>query len=560
MSNLLIVTKVMFKSSFEQVIESTSSTSKRWKSLLLLGVIVMSLLPLGYMSIEFYKSLFDVAIPLQQEGYLFGVLILILSSLIMLFSFFQIPSIYYFAQDTETYLSLPLKPSEILGGKFLTTVIYEYSLVFLLYFPLLYTYLTYDFSFIKLFIGIVVGILLPFIPVLLASLIIILLMNFVPLFKNKNTITLLIGILAIAFSLGLNFALNSGDPNQALQTLEQLLVAGNNSMLNTLLKLFPFVIWAAKSITSASLLSLFFFIVLIIVLVILGFMFSQHFYLNGVTTINEGARSRKRFNQNQLKTNSYDRNEVLFMKREIKMLLRTPAYFLNLVLINVILPVLLILYVFVIPQENMMQDADFQAIVSAINIFLSNSTSAQFTVIVGGLLLGLSFSMMNMISITAISREGKGIDQLKVFPIRFWDILKGKMLVGILISITIELIVLIIITILFKINPLITLGIFIVSALVIYGYNALSIMIDALFPKLNWTNEIQAAKQNLNAITMMLFDMLLIGLLIFFIAKFYNNPFLIITVSLIIIIALSFFPTLYLIKKSNVLLDNINQG
>ena len=560
MSNLLIVTKVMFKSSFEQVIESTSSTSKRWKSLLLLGVIVMSLLPLGYMSIEFYKSLFDVAIPLQQEGYLFGVLILILSSLIMLFSFFQIPSIYYFAQDTETYLSLPLKPSEILGGKFLTTVIYEYSLVFLLYFPLLYTYLIYDFSFIKLFIGIVVGILLPFIPVLLASLIIILLMNFIPLFKNKNTITLLIGLLAIAFSLGLNVALNSGDPNQALQTLEQLLVAGNNSMLNTLLKLFPFVIWAAKSITSASLLSLFFFIVLIIVLVILGFMFSQHFYLNGVTTINEGARSRKRFNQNQLKINSYDRSEVLFMKREIKMLLRTPAYFLNLVLINVILPVLLVLYVFVIPQENMMQDADFQAIVSAINIFLSNSTSAQFTVIVGGLLLGLSFSMMNMISITAISREGKGIDQLKVFPISFWDILKGKMYVGILISITIELIVLIIITILFKINPLITLGIFIVSALVIYGYNALSIMIDALFPKLNWTNEIQAAKQNLNAIIMMLFDMLLIGLLIFFIAKFYNNPFLIITVSLIIIIALSFFPTLYLIKKSNVLLDNINQG
>ena len=560
MSNLLIVTKVMFKSSFEQVIESTSSTSKRWKSLLLLGVIVMSLLPLGYMSIEFYKSLFDVAIPLQQEGYLFGVLILILSSLIMLFSFFQIPSIYYFAQDTETYLSLPLKPSEILGGKFLTTVIYEYSLVFLLYFPLLYTYLIYDFSFIKLFIGIVVGILLPFIPVLLASLIIILLMNFIPLFKNKNTITLLIGLLAIAFSLGLNVALNSGDPNQALQTLEQLLVAGNNSMLNTLLKLFPFVIWAAKSITSASLLNLFFFIVLIIVLVILGFMFSQHFYLNGVTTINEGARSRKRFNQNQLKINSYDRSEVLFMKREIKMLLRTPAYFLNLVLINVILPVLLVLYVFVIPQENMMQDADFQAIVSAVNIFLSNSTSAQFTVIVGGLLLGLSFSMMNMISITAISREGKGIDQLKVFPISFWDILKGKMYVGILISITIELIVLIIITILFKINPLITLGIFIVSALVIYGYNALSIMIDALFPKLNWTNEIQAAKQNLNAIIMMLFVMLLIGLLIFFIAKFYNNPFLIITVSLIIIIALSFFPTLYLIKKSNVLLDNINQG
>ena len=560
MSNLLIVTKVMFKSSFEQVIESTSSTSKRWKSLLLLGVIVMSLLPLGYMSIEFYKSLFDVAIPLQQEGYLFGVLILILSSLIMLFSFFQIPSIYYFAQDTETYLSLPLKPSEILGGKFLTTVIYEYSLVFLLYFPLLYTYLIYDFSFIKLFIGIVVGILLPFIPVLLASLLIILLMNFVPLFKNKNTITLLIGLLAIAFSLGLNVALNSGDPNQALQTLEQLLVAGNNSMLNTLLKLFPFVIWAAKSITSASLLNLFFFIVLIIVLVILGFMFSQHFYLNGVTTINEGARSRKRFNQNQLKINSYDRSEVLFMKREIKMLLRTPAYFLNLVLINVILPVLLVLYVFVIPQENMMQDADFQAIVSAVNIFLSNSTSAQFTVIVGGLLLGLSFSMMNMISITAISREGKGIDQLKVFPISFWDILKGKMYVGILISITIELIVLIIITILFKINPLITLGIFIVSALVIYGYNALSIMIDALFPKLNWTNEIQAAKQNLNAIIMMLFVMLLIGLLIFFIVKFYNNPFLIITVSLIIIIALSFFPTLYLIKKSNVLLDNINQG
>ncbi len=560
MSNLLIVTKVMFKSSFEQVIESTSSTSKRWKSLLLLGVIVMSLLPLGYMSIEFYKSLFDVAIPLQQEGYLFGVLILILSSLIMLFSFFQIPSIYYFAQDTETYLSLPLKPSEILGGKFLTTVIYEYSLVFLLYFPLLYTYLIYDFSFIKLFIGIVVGILLPFIPVLLASLIIILLMNFIPLFKNKNTITLLIGLLAIAFSLGLNVALNSGDPNQALQTLEQLLVAGNNSMLNTLLKLFPFVIWAAKSITSASLLNLFFFIVLIIVLVILGFMFSQHFYLNGVTTINEGARSRKRFNQNQLKINSYDRSEVLFMKREIKMLLRTPAYFLNLVLINVILPVLLVLYVFVIPQENMMQDADFQAIVSAVNIFLSNSTSAQFTVIVGGLLLGLSFSMMNMISITAISREGKGIDQLKVFPISFWDILKGKMYVGILISITIELIVLIIITILFKINPLITLGIFIVSALVIYGYNALSIMIDALFPKLNWTNEIQAAKQNLNAIIMMLFVMLLIGLLFFFIAKFYNNPFLIITVSLIIIIALSFFPTLYLIKKSNVLLENINQG
>lgn len=560
MRNLAIVTKIMFKTTFEGVLSSTG-TSKR-NSYLGLVFILLSLFPLTFVFHMWFSSWFELAVAINQEGYLFGALALFISVIIFIFSLLQIPSVYYFSKDTESYLSLPLTPREILGGRFLTTVIYEYVLIVIVYFPLLFAYLSFDFSIVKLLMGIIVGLVLPFIPVLLASLVIIFLMNFVPLFKNKNALNLIIGLFTIVFAIGIQFSIGSQASLENIQKLQDMLISGNDSLLNTFFKIYPFVIWAANAITMSSLVNLLLYLGFTLLLTALYLIFAQSFYLNGVTNISEGSRSKKRFDRDKLHATRQESTTLLFFKRELKLLFRTPSYLLNIVLGALIGPVLILFYTFFAGSDISLTATQFSELSSIINDFLSSPLHILATIVIGGFLFGLSMSMLNMISITAISREGQGIYNLKSFPIRFWDVLLGKILVGVSFSMFGAIILLIPIVLYLDVNPLILIAIILYSFVVVFGYNALGIYIDVKNPKLNWTSEIQAAKQNINAIIMMLVCMIVLGLYGFLVFYSITNNLIFVAIILSIVITglMVFFPVKTLLEKAEVFFSRINQG
>lgn len=560
MRNLPIVTKVMFKTIFDNVL-STTGTSRK-SSYFGLAFLLLSLFPLTFLFHTWFYSWFEIAVTINQEGYLFGSFALLVSVIIFIFSLLQVPSIYYFSKDTESYLSLPLKPSEILGGRFLTSVIYEYLLIIIVYLPLLFSYLAFDFSIVKLLFGVIVGLVLPFIPVLLASLIIIFLMNFVPLFKNKNALNLIIGVFTIVFAIGIQFSIGSQASVENYQKLQDMLIYGNDSLLNNFFKIYPFVIWAANAITKSSILDLLLYLGFTLLLIMLYFIFTQRFYLNGVTNISEGSRSRKRFDKENMQTYRQESTTFLFFKRELKLLFRTPTYLLNLVLGTLIAPILVLVYTFIAGGDSTLNVEQFNEFSAIMNNFLASPINVVATVVVGGFVFGLILSMLNMISITAISREGQGLYNLKSFPIRFWDVLLGKILVGVSLSMFGALLLVIPIILYVNINPLILIGVIVYSFFVVFGYNTLGIYIDVKKPKLNWTNEIQAAKQNLNAGMMVLVCAMALGLYgaLVFAAISVDLIIIPILISIVVTGLMIFLPVKTLIVKADLFFSKINQG
>lgn len=560
MRNLPVVTKVMFKTIFDNVL-STTGTSRK-SSYFGLAFLLLSLFPLTFLFHTWFYSWFEIAVTINQEGYLFGSFALLVSVIIFIFSLLQVPSIYYFSKDTESYLSLPLKPSEILGGRFLTSVIYEYLLIIIVYLPLLFSYLAFDFSIVKLLFGVIVGLVLPFIPVLLASLIIIFLMNFVPLFKNKNALNLIIGVFTIVFAIGIQFSIGSQASVENYQKLQDMLIYGNDSLLNNFFKIYPFVIWAANAITKSSILDLLLYLGFTLLLIMLYFIFTQRFYLNGVTNISEGSRSRKRFDKENMQTYRQESTTFLFFKRELKLLFRTPTYLLNLVLGTLIAPILVLVYTFIAGGDSTLNVEQFNEFSAIMNNFLASPINVVATVVVGGFVFGLILSMLNMISITAISREGQGLYNLKSFPIRFWDVLLGKILVGVSLSMFGALLLVIPIILYVNINPLILIGVIVYSFFVVFGYNTLGIYIDVKKPKLNWTNEIQAAKQNLNAGMMVLVCAMALGLYgaLVFAAISVDLIIIPILISIVVTGLMIFLPVKTLIVKADLFFSKINQG
>ncbi|NLW29037.1 MAG: ABC transporter permease [Erysipelothrix sp.] len=550
----------MFKTIFDNVL-STTGTSRK-SSYFGLAFLLLSLFPLTFLFHTWFFSWFEIAVTINQEGYLFGSFALLVSVIIFIFSLLQVPSVYYFSKDTEFYLSLPLKPSEILGGRFLTSVIYEYLLIIIVYLPLLFSYLAFDFSIVKLLFGVIVGLVLPFIPVLLASLIIIFLMNFVPLFKNKNALNLIIGMFTIVFAIGIQFSIGSQASVENYQKLQDMLIYGNDSLLNNFFKIYPFVIWAANAITKSSILDLLLYLGFTLLLIMLYFIFTQRFYLNGVTNISEGSRSRKRFDKENVQTYRQESTTLLFFKRELKLLFRTPTYLLNLVLGTLIGPILVLVYTFIAGGESALNVEQFNEFSAIINNFLASPINVVATVVVGGFVFGLVLSMLNMISITAISREGQGLYNLKSLPIRFWEVLLGKILVGVSLSMFGALLLVIPIILYVNINPLILIGVIVYSFLVVFGYNALGIYIDVKKPKLNWTNEIQAAKQNLNAGMMVLVCAMGLGLYgaLVFAAISVDLIIIPILISIVVTGLMIFLPVKTLIVKADLFFSKINQG
>ena len=173
--------------------------------------------------------------------------------------------------------------------------------------------------------------------------------------------------------------------------------------------------------------------------------------------------------------------------KELKLLIRTPAYLLNCVLFGVIFPPLIII----------------------IMLFSSNGTHSLSALPQNGVFLAIAsggiavISSMNMIASTSISREGKNFFVMNYIPIPYEDQIISKVLSSIIVSLISTLVILIIGLTLLKVTLIMVVLILIISVLGIGTYAFLGILLDLKFPKLDWDNETRAVKQNFNPIIIM---------------------------------------------------------
>ena len=497
MRKYLSLTRVLLKNSMGMM---SDGKSKKALNVFIYGVLAVCMIPLGFTLYMMFNTAMAQLQPLQQEGAVLALGFHISSLVTFLFSIFLIPSIFYFSKDSETLLALPLPPQTILSAKFSVCLVYEYAFTLIVCVPLYIAYANNAAIGIPyILLALAIFITLPIYPLVLSSIITMLLMRFVPFFKNRDRFNMMAGILSIILAFGFSFAMNSGtiaeDPNALISMLTQ----GNNSMISLFSKIFPAIPFAAEALISSDALQLVYYILItcaaLAVLVILG----KWLYFKGAIGFSETKSSRKELSAKDFARVSRHSKVRTYLIKELRLLIRTPVYAINCIGMCVLMPIMLLVIFITADADVLLQQ------LPDITPYLDGMLPYA---VLAGMASGFLFSNLNMISSTAISREGTNISFMKYIPMSLKQQLQAKVLSGILMSVISMLLTMVCVYFLLPIFPLTWYFAAAAASLItIVLGNYASLALDILHPKLVWEQEAAAVKQNMSGIVSMLAGM-----------------------------------------------------
>lgn len=503
----------MLKNTFSMVDQGKRKKSSK---LLLYGFILLmvvaflpTLVALHFLTIDAV----DLLMPFQQTGVIVALLFNSLALMIFFFGIFLIPAVFYFSRDIETLLALPLKPVDIILSKFTVTLIYEYLTLALFFIPVISGYaraMSPDFLF-YLF-ALIVFLILPIIPLVLAGLIIMLIMWLIPFAKNRDFFNMISGGIALVFALWINYAL-AGLATVTEGDLINMLIEGNNSLIALFQSFIPNIPFAISAVVNSDMIQLIIALA-VTVGIFAGFLLlSQILYFRGVIGVNETSSSRRQLSSKNFSRSTRSQKAVItYLMKELRLLFRTPIYLMNCVSINVLLPVLFIIMTAAFPEEE-----DLLVLIMSIpwDSVMAISLATAF-----GVSFGLVMGSMNMVSATAISREGQHVYFMKMIPMDIMDQLHAKSMSGFLLSLIGLVLTVIPAAFLLK-APWYILVIFTVMAILGSLFiNYISIIVDVIHPKLVWETEQAAVKQNINFLFTMMPSFGLAYLLVWLSLKF----------------------------------------
>ncbi|MGI6185301.1 MAG: putative ABC transporter permease subunit [Brevibacillus sp.] len=469
-----------------------------WKNALIILLLAVAFFPMISGYVMGVMGLYDGLAASGQQSALLGMGMAIASMGILIFALFYVLTVYYYSQDVEHLLPLPLKPSDILGAKFLVTLVYEYVPTAFLLLPLLITYgVKSGAGPLYYLYAAVVFLTLPVIPLVIASLVAMLFMRVTSVGKSRDRLRLISGVIGIAAVIGVQVAINRNNAGEhSFEQLAQMLISDNNALLSLVTRLFPNTrLGALALVESGALAGLWYLLAFVLVSAVFaaGFvMLGDRLYLKGVMGISETAARRRRVSGDEFDKLTGRRSPVLaFASKEWKVLLRTPAFFLNCVLSCFLFPLLVFIPVLSRPDG-------FET-VGEWGQFLQKDAFAGIGVAVL-FVLAIFMTVMNSVSATAFSRDGQSFFVNKYLPVSYVQIIAAKVVPGTILGIISMLLLCAVLGLVFH-PPLQFLVIALLASLPgIVFLNLIGIMIDLRMPKLDWDSEQKAVKQNWNTL------------------------------------------------------------
>jgi len=486
----------------------TREKKKLWEPILIAVVIVISLLPLLTMYTLMMSGIFAAGTVLNQPEIVLTIAFLFTQLVILFFGIFYIMGMFYFSQDLESLVPLPLKPYEVVGGKFAVVMVNEYLTALPILLPPLIIYGAGTgqglFFWIKSLLLIIVS---PIIPLAAAALIIMVLMRFINFRRYKDLFAIIGGFAAIFLGVGISmFSQNlsrAGEPD-----FFNNLVLSQSGLIELIGSRFPPSIWATKGLSEGGFAGLgyliLFFAVSVLLFLLLLWLSNALFYK--ALLAGQEVTRRKRVMTGEQLNRQYKKVTSpvsAIMAREWKILFRTPIYALNGLAGTLMGPIMVLVMFF---AQGSDEDATqlFEAI---------NSPEAAPYIILAGLGLMLFTAGMNLVASTSLSREGKTFWITKLVPVSAKQQVTAKFLMSYIISAIGIIITGVIMWAFMKVQPLWVLSSILVGMLGSVSMVALNLLLDIFHPKLIWNSEQEAMKQNMNGGIGMLLSLLILIIL-----------------------------------------------
>lgn len=502
MSNYLSLVKVFIRS---LSMTKTDDKKKMMINKILIALIsLFVILPFVLVCLLFVMSM---TYNLREYGYdTMGIEIMciLISIFSFIFGFNVILNEFYFTGDIENLLPLPVKPFQIVAAKFSAAFIGETLMqLAVVIFSVIGYLLAMELPMSYFLLGIIGMITLPIIPMIYCGVISILLMSFTKVIKNKETVKRLgLGFIVIVLLVGI--ALLGNLQNFNFDSYVESFVNGDRGFLNVMRIIFPHINLFIETITTGSFLALLLYILVNVIYVVVFLGLAQALYFKGVVGLNTGDTASKK--GNSIEDIKVESPMKAYFKKEIFVLFRTTAYFLNCILINFIWPLL----VYVIYKIRF-----YDVSLDELRNLASNCNSNLLLMI---LLFVVSISILlpavNSIAASSFSREGKNFDFMKSIPFDYDE----QVFVKCLVSISIAFLGINIFAVIFYIMiglPLTVILIFVlISLLCIFFISELGILIDSINPKLVWDDELNALRENSNNFIVMGITLLVFGIFI----------------------------------------------
>lgn len=507
MKKILELTKVFLKTSFSNMEAQTmgNNKSKLGMAFLYLFLIVYLGGIIGFLS----YNVIDGLISIQQEAVFIGLILLMTIGFTLFQSIFSSINVLYFTKDSEYILPLPLKPSEIILARTNVIIIMEYIVELIISLVPLIIYGVMTGAGVIYYITMLIAlILIPIFPVLLISTIVMFVMSFSKIVRNKNRFQLIATVIVLIFSVVPGMSFSTFDEEITQEQMIQLVMQANG-LVDLIKGYFPTLAPLTTALTTTSL-----FEVLISILETIGISFialiiyvfiAEKIYFKGL--VGNLFSGNKKKGKVDLSKNNF-RNSKLYKSyigKEFKLLFRNPIFLMQCLVPAVLIPIIMI-GIFALNFKDISQE-ELQEITSLI---------PTDTLVVVSVILGIIqfFFMFSYISITAISRDGNNAVFMKYAPVSLYKQYMYKIAPNYIIN-TIMIILTLVMLQYFLKMPLITLAlIFVISMVMSALQSILMLIIDLKKPKLEWDSEYAVVKQNMNLMYPMILSLVNIGVIV----------------------------------------------
>ncbi len=546
MNKIVSLTKVLIKNSFQKYNENNKNKNIVGKVILyiLLGAYLMGIF--AFLSYGLISTLKQA----NQESMFIGIFLLGLALLTIIQSIISATNVFYFSKDIEYILPLPLKPKEILISKLNVILITEYimEIIFAVTPITIYGIMTLQGPMFYI-ISLLVLIVFPIIPILIATFIIMIIMSFSKRFKNKDRFRLIAPLIGIILAVIMSFSL-SGTTNYSEEDLLNSLKQAN-SMVEMVSDNLPIIKPAINAIVNSSFVEFLKLLGITLILYIVFILIGNKIYFRGVIgNLSSGTKKGKEVKLKKIKTNSIGKSYVI---KEFKVLLKNPIFFIQCVLPSVLMPIIFLGIFIVTLNTNNSQEA-LNEFKSVLGIYIETPIGLAIIISVTEFLTSMLY-----IAPTVISRDGQNAIFMKYIPISYYKQLIYKGIPNIFFGTITSTIVIAFIYILAKPSLLFLLTVFIINLILLILQTLLMELVDLRKPKLEWTTEYAVVKQNLNLLWPVVLNLLEIGIiLIISILLNFTNYLLTAIILIVIHIIITYFVNKYMYKNQNELFNKID--
>lgn len=492
----LIKTDLNITFGLTSITNSFKTKKNRWQ-IIIFAIAMLSLIPTYIMMVKGLSFLYNAYRQIGQQSYFLMMGILGAQGIVLFFGIMYVMSKYYFSNDLVHLVPLPIKPSYILGSKFVTIMVSEYitSLPIFLPFAIIFG-LRGNLGIIYWIYTLLIALTLPILPLALASILVMIFMKYTNIKGKKDVFRVVMAVIFMVIVIYLQLTLQKVMSSALTQGEDFFfnLARDSNLLLEKLGIISPPAKWGALAMTNSyktlGIANLLYFIVSGILSFLVMIFLSEKLFFGGLIGNIEASASKGKGKKRQAsKSTNVTKPYLALAKKELIMLFKTPIYLLNSIGGVIILPI--VLFFSIKSGDESMKP-------------LMDILSSKMDIVVLGLIGFIAFyGILNNVGTTTFSREGKNFWIQRTLPIKIKDQIYGRILSSLAIQFMGAIILLIIVSLIIKLSFANLVLVAILGILASIPLVQLGMIIDITRPMLTWTNPQQAMKQNLNVLIAM---------------------------------------------------------